>query len=656
MTYHSTGKLSTISQNDHKRDHDYQIHLNFVPIDGEIPDFTIYRRKQVSSQEARPGEDIMAYSLPARFGEEDDWQSYWVSIENETGFESIQIPANLNPYLTQKVLFWSIKTSASKILPPEQYWIPNNHFINELAFIQRIHDEGHEELIVQPYFLRSIKQFGFLVDFHFKLRDGVPFSRRIQQLSLTLDKNYRRNLDYYLDRFSKIRTFLTECQKVLCALPLPGNTDTIQITNEFIALPATRLKTKVYLFAGNRESKSQFTGLREHGPLKPLQSSLKFLFVFREQDRQAARRLAMNLRGLKSANRFSFPGFDALFKCDPIIDNQPVVLTDLNQSSIENALNRVKQEMEIEETIVPIFVLPEDDNSYLIQKSLFSHAEIATQVCTISILRDENTLKWAIANIALQIFCKAGGYPWKVRPTEERSLIIGISQSHKLREANGRRFVERYFAFSVMTDNSGLFQKIQVLGQGQESGNYIRALRHNLREVLMQSAQEFSRVVIHTSFKLKRSEIDAIQETVIEAAKDSSCRFAVVKVNQKSRFFGTNRDVNSLVPYEATKVKLGPREYLVWFEGIFPDKTTVNKVFPGPTHLQILRISDEQNISDEVLLQDLVNLSGANWRGFNAKSSPVSVFYCHLVADLVHDFHEQNLPLPAIKDIKPWFL
>jgi hypothetical protein len=174
----------------------------------------------------------------------------------------------------------------------------------------------------------------------------------------------------------------------------------------------------------------------------------------------------------------------------------------------------------------------------------------------------------------------------------------------------------------------------------------------------MTSADQFERVIVHTSFKLKRAEMSAIEETVKTAARGKAqqkCRFAVIKVNSHPRFFGENRSVNSHVPFEATRVKLGPREYLVWFEGIFPDKTTVSKAFAGPTHLQILHVTDEE-IPDQELLQDLVNLSGANWRGFNAKSAPVSVFYCQLVADLVHDFHERGLPLPAVKDIRPWFL
>jgi hypothetical protein len=178
---------------------------------------------------------------------------------------------------------------------------------------------------------------------------------------------------------------------------------------------------------------------------------------------------------------------------------------------------------------------------------------------------------------------------------------------------------------------------------------------------LQENAGAFNRVVIHTSFKLKYEEIDAIRQTtreVAEATDRSKCRFAVIKVNQKTRFFGINRSVNSLVPFEATKVRLGPQEYLVWFEGIYPDKPNVTKVFPGPTHLQFLRVGDEriEPAEERELLQDLVNLSGANWRGLNAKSAPVSVFYCHLVADFVHDFYERGLPLPAVHDIRPWFL
>jgi len=400
----------------------------------------------------------------------------------------------------------------------------------------------------------------------------------------------------------------------------------------------------------------EFTGLRDFGPLQPLQAAPNLLFLFREQDRIAARTLATALRG----RRFNFPGFQTLFKTELHFDSNPVILPDLRTAAMAKALAEVQTRQASVPNTLPVLVLPEgDDNGYLAHKADFSHAGISTQVCTLRVIQDENALKWAIANIALQMFCKAGGQPWKVRPSTEATLIVGISQSHKFRQVDDTRTIEKYFAFTVMTDNSGLFQKIQVLGEAGDESDYLSQLRENLRGILSAGAQAFSRVVVHTSFKLKRREIDAIQQTVSEAAQTengSKCLFAVVKVNHKSRFFGINQQVNSLVPYEGTAVRLGPREYLVWFEGIFPDRPTVTKAYPGPTHLEFMRVTDGPEIKDDDLLQDLVNLSGANWRGFNAKSAPVSVFYCHLVADLVGDFHQRGLPLPEVPLIRPWFL
>jgi hypothetical protein len=638
---------------------DYQIHLNFLPIIYNFPPVTVHRKLQAYPQETKPNNECFGYHLPVNPKDKESWPLYWVTIDPTQGFEPFEVAPALNRDLTCRVLFWSLLAGARRILQPDNFFIPKNRFIQEISFLQRRHTEGAELLVVQPYNLRATGQFGFLVDFHFRMQDGVLFSRKVQRLSLSLDKGFHRNLDYYMDRSSKVMMFLKERQDVFKSLSIPGSNEMIKLADEFVTLPADRLKTKRYVFAGNNQSKSQFNGLRDYGPLKQLDGPIKLLFVFREQDRQAARTLAISLRGNRQRGGFTFPGFNALFNCKLEIDGNPVILPELSQQAIEGALQRVIIDKQTYPNIVPVVVLPSSDDSYLVQKALFTQAGIPTQVCTLPILQNEDALKWAIANLALQIFCKAGGYPWKVQPTSERSLIIGISQSHKIRKEECLRSVEKYFAFSVMTDSSGLFQKIQVLGEDSNEGDYLIKLRQGLREALKESAEHFSRVVVHTSFKLKHREIDAIQMTVKSAAATAEltkCNFAVIKVNHKSRFFGVNRGVNSLVPFEATSVKLGPREYLVWFEGIFPDRPTVTKAFPGPTHLQILRAPGEKSIPDEILLQDLVNLSGANWRGFNAKSAPVSVFYCHLVADLVHNFHERGLPLPAVKDIKPWFL
>jgi len=641
---------------------DYHIHLNFLPVEMSGTHFVIYRRKCTSPQEQRPTPQASAHKLPAAAVDEKDWQSYWVLAEAAEGFEAFDFQPEWNADITRRIIFGCLRRSVESQLKTTEYRFPENSFIEEVSFVMQTHPEGEEELVVQPYSLKASRQTGFLVDFHFRLSKNVPFTRRIQQLSLSLDKNFRRNVDYYVDRSSRIRRFLERRWSVFERIPVPGSSEPLRTSKEFVSLPAERLRPKVYVFAGDKESKSQFTGLRDFGPLQPLDQAPRLLFVFREQDRQAARRLALSLKGLKQRGKFNFPGFKDLFRAALDIDADPVILPDLSAKSMESVLKRAEAVRKDLPQLLPIIVLPNDeDNGYLAQKAHFSHAGMPTQVCTLRILEDEESLKWAIGNLALQIFCKAGGKPWKVRPTAEHSLIIGISQSHKCRVIDKQLHIDKYFAFSVLTDSSGLFQQIQVLGDSQDHSAYISALRANLKKVLEENAGLFNRVVIHTSFKLKHEEIKAIQQTThdVAAATDrAKCRFSVIKVNHKSRFFGINRSVNSLVPFEATKVRLGPNEHLVWFEGIYPDKPNVTKAFPGPTHLQFLRVNDDpaEPAEQRELLQDLVNLSGANWRGFNAKSAPVSVFYCHLVADLVHDFHERGLPMPAMQDIRPWFL
>lgn len=634
---------------------DYRIHINFLPTDGEIPEFHVHRKLRLDPQEERPQGEVRAYNLPRHPGDNENWPSYWISLQPQSDFEPFVVNAASNHSLTCWVLLKGIARQCTEKLSPSEFWLQERGFLKEICLNMRSHPEGEEQLIIQPYYLRVEKKFGLLADFHFRLRSGIKFSRRVQQLSLSLDERFKRNLDYYVDRLAKIEGFLEERWVILSSIELPGVQTPAKLSRVFLPVLADRLRSRMYVFGNGRESRSQFVGLKEFGPLKPLASTPKLLFVFRERDRQAGRNLAVALKG--SRERYSFPGFEQLFKTPLEIDQKPVIIPDFSITSMREALDRVKQDMAL---TLPVLILPDDDEAgYLNLKAIFTHEGLPTQVCTLGVIQDENTLRWSVVNIALQLFCKAGGFPWKVQTPGNQCLILGISQSHKVRKEKNQTKVEKFFAFSILTDSSGLFRKIQVLGQAEDEQAYLEQLEESLKEVLKSEAVNFDRVVIHTSFKLKYKEIDKIHSAVKQVASGvvtKKCRFAVVKVNHKSRFFGVNRDVNSLVPYEGSRVRLGHGEYLVWFEGIFPDKPTVTKVFPGPTHLQFLRVLEENRISDEVLLQDLVNLAGANWRGFNAKSAPVSVFYCHLVADLVHDLQEKGLPLPPVETLKPWFL
>jgi len=261
------------------------------------------------------------------------------------------------------------------------------------------------------------------------MKEGVPFSRRILQLSGSLDEHNRRNLDYYAFRLDKIKDWISRYHSKLFPIPLPGAVQTLAVEDDFLPLPARQLRPKTYVVGSGREYRSQFVGIKEAGPLETATVAPTLLFVFREQDRQAARRLARALKGAE--RRLNFVGFQGLFHVDITIASDPIVVRDFSRPEMERALRRV-QEAQAPPPIPVVVMPPEDDDGYLTHKSVFSHACVPTQVCTTDTISDDYKLKWSVANLALQLFCKSGGKPWKVKPTEDSSLIIGISQSHKM--------------------------------------------------------------------------------------------------------------------------------------------------------------------------------------------------------------------------------
>ena len=65
---------------------EYQIHLNFLPVAGELPGFSLYRRLR-EEQEPRPSPDARSYSLPMNLADEENRASYWVQDIPMDGFE-----------------------------------------------------------------------------------------------------------------------------------------------------------------------------------------------------------------------------------------------------------------------------------------------------------------------------------------------------------------------------------------------------------------------------------------------------------------------------------------------------------------------------------------------------------------------------------------
>src|SRR3984893_1307601 len=110
-------------------------------------------------------------------------------------------------------------------------------------------------------------------------------------------------------------------------------------------------------------------------------------------------------------------------------------------------------------------------------------------------LDDRYSFKWSISNLGLGLFAKMGGVPWLVKPSTENCLIVGIGQAHSTVDGH----VERYVAYSVLSDSTGQYEEIRVLGDTHNQEQYLANLRANLKTVLSEHAGRFSSFVIHVT-------------------------------------------------------------------------------------------------------------------------------------------------------------
>jgi len=138
-------------------------------------------------------------------------------------------------------------------------------------------------------------------------------------------------------------------------------------------------------------------------------------------------------------------------------------------------------------TVIPLLVVPwskhssdQETNEYYAAKHALLSERLSSQFVDRKRLDDRNSFKWSVSNIGLGLFAKMGGIPWLVKPSTEKCLIVGIGQAHSI--VNG--ITERYIAYSVLSDSTGLYEKIRVLGDTRNHKEYLNSLKANLKIVL----------------------------------------------------------------------------------------------------------------------------------------------------------------------------
>lgn len=632
------------------------LQLNFVPLSDQNRTRRVYRKQVLDSSQEKQDSDFRV-NLPTNSGD-GEWKLYDVSLVSKRGYEELEFEFALNHVLSVHVIHQELLEILERDESNIAYYVPRKAiFLRKIHFVTKEYKEGNSEIIVRPHYLKSQKLFGFLFEHKFSLNEGQPFNRVTQIRSFSLDVSGRPNIYFYKDKKSEIDRFTTNVFH-----PIISGTD-LDIDSRFSAVPSKALDVKTYLVGNGRTARSQFMGIKSNGPYRLVDGNVRYLFLFSERTRSLARDVYLGLTGKLFPGQF--PGLQKMFSL-PIRKDlvEHHLVQDFDEPSIgaiESRVRELKSSFSNSKIIV-VAVLPKgfkgveaafDAYGYL--KLMALRNDTYCQVVTEDTFFKKDQLKWSVSNIGLQIFSKLGGAPWLVKPAKNNCLIFGLGSVQETLDGN----ITKYTAYTVCLDSSGDFRYIKPLSSSNDEPTYLDSLKSNLQEVLSSELGEhYKSLVLHLPRKISRKEIDVVKEVVSSIRKVEEFEVIVIRINTKHKYLGFS-DHNTCVPYESTYVQLSTNEFLIWAEGLQYGKEVLHKRVSEPLLVEFMESREEWTTKKECL-QDILNLTGANWRGFNAKAQPISISYSRLIARFMKEFSHlesvNDMSIVSAKSVAPWFL
>ena len=404
-------------------------------------------------------------------------------------------------------------------------------------------------------------------------------------------------------------------------------------------------------------------GIKSNGPYRQINNNVRYLFVFSEKTRSLARDVYSGLLGKLFPGQFS--GLNSMFALPihkDIVEHHLVQTFDTNSiQSIEDRIKELKKNYP-QDKICIVVVIPKGFKGVDAAFDAYGHLKLLAlrhksycQFVTEDTFFKKDQLKWSISNIGLQIFSKLGGAPWLVKPAKSNCLIFGIGSVQEIVDEK----IAKYTAYTVCLDSSGDFKYIKPLASSSSEESYLENLKAKLHEVLSNElGEQYKSLVLHLPFKISRNEIQVIKDVVASIRQDDQFEVIIIRINTKHKFLGFS-DHNTCVPYESTYVQLSKNEFLVWAEGLQYGKEVLHKRVSEPLYVNFLESIEDWTTKKECL-QDILNLTGANWRGFNSKAQPISILYSRLIAKFMKEFsHLENvndMSIVSAESVAPWFL
>ena len=404
-------------------------------------------------------------------------------------------------------------------------------------------------------------------------------------------------------------------------------------------------------------------GIIRFGPYRKVTKPPQIAFVFPNGFRDQANTLYLALRngiGL-------FKGLPSVFKV-PLEKDQVVAITGFTlrnrfdhhdsalryRDAIQNWINLNGSTPDLFVNLHPKSMGWEDDSAYSATKAVLLKDGLLSQNVTFELIQNSTQFEWSVANIALGVFVKLGGIPWAVnRADGENEFVIGMGRSESYDQRTRER--ERSIAFTTSLQSNGIYEFGNFGSACGDKAAFMRELENTLRNTIAQMRLRKPNAAALTLHFPKDFSFDE-RELCKKVAADASTsipRIEFVKVTEEDRFFAIDDESPDQVPRRGTCIKLSNTDFLLYTEGSEERQTWVNR---PPSAVRIRHYGEfGADLPTREIIGQVFDLSLSNWRAFNARGYPVSIFYSKLISRILQHADLSDVHGTHLSD-RMWFL
>lgn len=411
---------------------------------------------------------------------------------------------------------------------------------------------------------------------------------------------------------------------------------------------AFTLPSVEFTFGNQKSGPDKLRGLVANGPFRRLAlAEPRFGFVFPHEHRDSANKLFLVLkngiglfRGVENTFRFRL-GREQVF---------PIPVSGVDLSATANHARNAKAYTdavlawsagEAKEIPDVFFVLhPKTPGSqaltpYYACKAVLLREAILSQNVTLDLINNPSQFEWSAANIALGAFVKLGGIPWVVKGEDlEQDLVIGIGRAYLYDPIS--RQTTGFMAFTACFSARGPLKFVSLGEVTRSRRSYIEAL-HNIVESSLSRADalqmEITSLTVHAPKEMQKEEMQAIRSAANTHKVKTPLQPLVVKVTDEPNFFAVDDQYRDGVPRRGTVVQVSDSAYMLYTEGREEKEAWTARL---PVALRITPQGESMGPPRTLAtLRQVNDLSQVNWRGLNARSRPISVYYGRLIAEIL---------------------